>query len=162
VDFAELYENHARDVYRFSLFLSGNPAVADDLTAETFARALAGRDNLRLETVRGYLLAIARNLFRDSWRQDRRFVALEQQPEGIDPRPGADVAAEDRERLRRVLEAMRQLPVAEREALVLAVDRELPYQEISAIVGASVPAVKVRVHRARMRLKSLLEDKEHS
>jgi RNA polymerase sigma-70 factor (ECF subfamily) len=160
VDFGELYEHHARDVYRFSLFLSGDHAVADDLTAETFARALAGRDNLRLETVRSYLLAIARNLFRDTWRQDRRYVALEPRTERIDPRPGADVATEGRERLRRVLDAIGQLPVAEREALVLAVDRELPYHEIAAIVGTSVPAVKVRVHRARARLKSLLAEKE--
>ena len=160
MDFADLYEKYAHDVHRFALFLSGNEAVADDLTAETFARALLGRDDLRLDTVKAYLLAIARNLYRDACRRDWRQLPLDESLERPDRAPGPDVAAHDRERLRQVLEAMATLPVAEREALVLAVDRELPYEQIAAIVGASPAAVKVRVHRARLRLKSILEAKE--
>ena len=39
ISFHELYERHARDVYRFALFLTGNPAAAEDLTSDTFVRA---------------------------------------------------------------------------------------------------------------------------
>jgi DNA-directed RNA polymerase specialized sigma24 family protein len=81
MDFADLYERYANDVHRFALFLSGNEAVADDLTAETFARALLGRDDLLLDTVKAYLLAIARNLYRDACRREWRHVPLGEAPE---------------------------------------------------------------------------------
>lgn len=61
--FAELYEKYAPDVYRFSLYLSGQRAEAEDITSETFVRAWASAEPIRTATVRGYLFTIARNLF---------------------------------------------------------------------------------------------------
>lgn len=161
MDFSELYERYARDVHRFALFLSGNPVLAEDLTAETFARAFVARDDLRVDTVKAYLLAIARNLHRDLRRREGRLVSLDEAPEAVDPAMRPDAAAEGRLRMGQVLDAVQLLPQGEREALVLAVDRELSYERIAAILGCSVPAVKVRVHRARARLRSIL-DKERT
>ena len=48
--FHDLYERYAPDVYRFALWLSGNPAEADDITSETFVRAWAGRSKIPLKT----------------------------------------------------------------------------------------------------------------
>ena len=71
VGFHDLYEQHWRDVYRFALFLSGNPVHAEDLTSETFVRAWTARGSIREATVRAYLLTITRNLHRDSRRRER-------------------------------------------------------------------------------------------
>lgn len=68
-DFTAFYERHSRDVYRFSLYLSGDFALAEDLTAETFARAWIARERIRVGSVKAYLLMIARNLYRDVMRQ---------------------------------------------------------------------------------------------
>ena len=68
-DFSVLYKRHARDVYRFSLYLSGDFALAEDLTAETFARAWVARERIRVGSVKAYLLMIARNLYRDVTRR---------------------------------------------------------------------------------------------
>lgn len=76
ITFHELYEKYALDVYRFSYWLSGSAMEADDLTAETFARAWAGREKIRTETVKAYLLSIARNLFLEQQRKAKRFVEL--------------------------------------------------------------------------------------
>lgn len=86
-------------------------------------------------------------------------MSLEQAPERADPATGRDSARDGGLHLEEVLAAVQRLPESEREALVLAVDHELPYAAIAAILGCSIPAVKVRVHRARARLKSTL-DKE--
>jgi RNA polymerase sigma-70 factor, ECF subfamily len=161
MDFRSLYDRYAGDVHRFSLFLSGNEAMAEDLTAETFARALLRRDDLRVDTVKAYLLAIARNLYRDVLRGERRLVSIDDAPPASDPAPRQDVLAGDRRRLRDVLTAIQRLPAGEREALLLATEHELPYDRIAVILGCSTAAVKVRVHRARVRLKSLLDAKEH-
>jgi len=60
--FHDLYERYSRDVYRFALYLSGDPALADDITSETFVRVWSSREPIRFATVKGYLLTIARNL----------------------------------------------------------------------------------------------------
>jgi hypothetical protein len=60
IDFSKLYRTHAGEVHRFVLFLSGDPALADDILSETFIRLWHARDRVDLTTVKGYLLAIAR------------------------------------------------------------------------------------------------------
>ncbi len=85
-----------------------------------------------------------------------------EQPEPIDPGPGPDLSTEDRETFSNVLRAIQELPEPQREALVLAVDQELSYEQIAAILACSVPAVKVRIHRARLKLKAELEKREQT
>ena len=59
MDFTDLYSRYAQDVFRFALFLSGNRALAEDIAAETFARALTAGDRIRPCSVKAYLLAPA-------------------------------------------------------------------------------------------------------
>jgi RNA polymerase sigma factor (sigma-70 family) len=94
-----IYERYNRDVYRFALFLTGDPVRADDLVSDTFVRAWTARERIRQETVKGYLLTIARNLHRDQVRATRRLVELEETIE--DEAPGVDVQVEQRGRRRR-------------------------------------------------------------
>ena len=71
LDFATLYDEYARDVRRFALFLSGDAMVADDITSETFIRAWGAKYRFDLASVRGYLFAIARNLHLHLLRRER-------------------------------------------------------------------------------------------
>lgn len=160
MDFAGIYERYAKDVHRFALYLSGNHALAEDLTAETFVHALCGRADLRVDTVRAYLIAIARNLYRDARARQRPTVSTDDVPERIDPAPTSEAAASDRQSYANTLRAIQRLPQPLREALVLAADQELRYDQIAAIVGCSVGAVKVRVHRARLQLRAELAAEE--
>jgi RNA polymerase sigma-70 factor (ECF subfamily) len=159
MDFAEIYRSHAADVHRFLIYLSGNPALAEDLTSETFVHALCGPAQVRVDTVKAYLFAIARNVYRDVLRQ-RKFVPIGDVAAPKDPAPWPDRAAEDRERLSQLLRAIQRLPEPQRETLVLSLDDVLRYDQIAAILGCSVAAVKVRIHRARLKLKSYLEAQE--
>ena len=153
LDFAQVYERHARDIYRFSVYLSGDVHVAEEVTAETFARAWASRDRVRLGSVKAYLLMIARNLYRDGQRRDWRARQLDL---GMpDPGPDPETTAGDRDALRRVLDALAQLPEADRAALLLSAQEGLSSEEIAATLGLSVAAVKVKIHRARLRLNEL-------
>lgn len=160
MNFSEIYERYARDVHLFSLYLSGNPTLAEDLTSETFVRAFCGPADLRVDTVKAYLFAIARNLYRDVLERQRRLISTGELPERADPAPQPDEAAANRERLFAVLKAIQRLPELQREALVLSIDEELRYDQIGAILGCSVAAVKVRVHRARLQLKFDLQAQE--
>jgi RNA polymerase sigma-70 factor (ECF subfamily) len=160
MDFSEVYERYVRDVHRFTLYLSGNSVLAEDLTSETFVHAFYGSSNLRVDTVKAYLLAIARNLYFDEMARRRRVVLMSEAPEQADPAPSPDQTASDRQTLSRVLRAIQSLPERLREALVLAVDGGLRYEQIAAILGCSVAAVKVRIHRARLQLRIELDEEE--
>ena len=162
MNFAEVYERYARDVHRFALYLCGDHALAEDLTAETFVHAFCGGSEIRVDTVKAYLFAIARNLYRDSLSGQQRLAPIADIPEPMDSAPAPDVAASDRQTFQALLQGIQRLPDSQREALVLATDQDLTYEQIAAIVGCSVAAVKVRVHRARLKLRAELEAKEYT
>lgn len=106
--FHELYGRYADDVFRFALWLTGNPHDARDITSETFVRAWTAPEEPRMETVKAYLFTIARNLHRKQWRRQSRLQALDETM----PDPGAqpDEAAASHDDFRRTLEAVQALP----------------------------------------------------
>jgi RNA polymerase sigma-70 factor, ECF subfamily len=149
-DFDALYREYAPRVYRFALSLSGDRAVAEDVTSETFVRVWTARDRLDLSTVLGYLLTIARRLYLQELSQRRRRNVLDADPPDVRPPP--DVVAGDRAALDAVLADLQSLSEMDRAAVLMRAHDGLPYEEIGAALGISPGAAKVRVHRARQRL----------
>lgn len=149
--FAELYGAYARDVYRFALYLSGDTALAQDITSESFLHVWLAEQPIRLGSVKAWLFVIARNLYRHELRHLRRKMPL-------DPiMPSADSVSatlEAKEELTRVLKALAALPEVDRSALLLRVAEGFPYTKIAATLHISIAAAKVKVHRARLRLAS--------
>jgi len=162
ITFHELYSRYAGDVYRFAQWLSGNPHDAHDITAETFVRAWTAPEEPRLESVKAYLFAIARNLHRKQWRRASRHEALDETMP--DPATRPDDAAANRDEFERTLAAVHALPEIDRTVLLLRAEEDLSYQDIAAVTGLSVTAAKVKVFRARAKLSALLqpETKEKS
>ena len=154
VDFSELYRAHAGDVYRFALFLSGDAAVADDIVSETFIRLWHARARVDLTTVKGYLLAIARNLFLAERRRASRMTTLDER--ALDNRPGPERRAQAHIELQTALAALQTLPEIDRAAVLLRAEEGLSYEEVAAALGISPVAARVKVHRARLKLAQAL------
>ena len=154
LDFSELYRTHAGDVYRFALFLSGDPAVADDIVSETFIRLWHARGRVDLTTVKGYLLAIARNLFLAERRRARRMTTLDERAR--DDRPDTERRAHSHIELKAALAALQTLPEIDRAAVLLRAEEGLSYEEVAAALGISAAAARVKVHRARLKLAQAL------
>ena len=131
--FAVLYEHHYQDVYRFALFLTSDPARAEDLASDTFVRAWMARERIHYPTVRAYLLAL-----------DER---------AKDARPGVDVRVEHRSELRHVRARLRHVAAGDRRALLLYVVRDMSYAQLAARLGLSIGSVKSRIARARNALR---------
>jgi RNA polymerase sigma-70 factor (ECF subfamily) len=148
--FEQLHETYHEDVYRFAFWLSRNQSEAEDLASETFARAWARRHALRTETLKAYLLAIARNTFLKHQRENRGREELPS--ELLDEAPGPHRQATARMELERVQRALARLPEPDRAALVLRAEQALPYAEIARILEVSEGAARVKVHRARRKL----------
>jgi RNA polymerase sigma-70 factor (ECF subfamily) len=145
----EIYAEHAPAVFRCLLVWSRNAAVAEDLTAETFYRAVVSGKTVRTLTARGYLIAIARNIW-------RKHIARHGRENGLptDVMAPAPLCAEARIDLQRTLQALAALPEDLREPLVLYAQGGLSYEEIGVQLDISLAAVKIRIFRARQRLET--------
>jgi RNA polymerase sigma factor (sigma-70 family) len=158
LNFHDLYEAYANEVYRFAFWLAGDSAEAEDVTSETFTRAWVKRSTIRTETLTAYLFTIARNVFLQRLRKSKRQVELEDVHP--DPAPGPNEQTATHLQLLRVQRFLRSLPEIDRAAFVLRVQHELPYAEIARVLGVSLSAAKVKVHRVRKKLLAACVDKE--
>ena len=147
-NFAELYTAYSRDVYRFSLFLSGDAALAQDLTSETFLRVWITDQPVYPSTVKAWLFVIARNLYRHELRHIRRKLPLD---EAVASAVSLAGDAETRQQLERVCRSLAALAEVDRSAVLLRAEG-ISYREIAALLGISLAAAKVKVHRARLYL----------
>ena len=127
--FHDLYERYSRDVYRFALYLSGDPAMADDVTSETFIRVWSSPEPVRMATVKAYLLTIARNL---CLMERRRGLRRQDLDETI-PETGQSAVrqVEAKDDLDRVLRALQEFPEVDRAALLMRAEEGLSYEEIA-------------------------------
>lgn len=149
-DFEALYAHYSRDIYRFALYLCGNPAEAEDITSETFVRVWNATGRIRAATAKSYLFAIARNYYLERLRRGAKETQLNETTP--DPMANPYTNAERRMELNRVLGELQQFPELDRTVLLLRVQEEWSYQEIADAVHLSLPAVKVKIHRARLKL----------
>ena len=158
LNFQELYDSYASDVYRFALWLAGDRSEAEDITSETFVRAWVRRNTIRTETLKAYLFTIARNYYLEQKRKGKRRVVLQDVYPDTAPEP--DKVVESRLELLRVQRVLRTLSEIDRTAFVLRVRHDLPYAEVARVLGLSLEAAKVKVHRVRKKLIASCRDKE--
>jgi RNA polymerase sigma-70 factor, ECF subfamily len=152
-DFEELYERHARNLYRFAFYLCGNHAEAEDIVSETFVRAWNTPAPLRVPTAKAYLCTIARNCYLHGKRRAWRDTELD---EGLrDPSRGPHAMVEQKEELTRVWSALQAMPEVDRSALLMCALEDMSYKDIAEALALTVPGVKTKIHRARLRLAQL-------
>jgi RNA polymerase sigma-70 factor (ECF subfamily) len=160
LNFQDLYDAYAQDVYLFSFWLAGDGFEAEDITSETFVRAWASTSPIRTETLKAYLFTIARNVYLGQQRKRKNEVSFEGPLP--DPAPGPDTLVEQRLELQRIQQVLQTFPEIDRTAFILRVQHELPYAEIARVLQLSLSAAKVKVHRTRKKLLTIFVDKEIS
>jgi RNA polymerase sigma-70 factor (ECF subfamily) len=147
---AALVRRTQADVWRLCRYL-GDDAAADDLTQETYARALAALPRYRGESpVRTWLLSIARRVAADDVRRSRR-----QRRPGPPPPPTAPDPVE----ARALAELVLRLGPDRRAAFVLTQVLGLTYAEAAAACEVPVGTIRSRVARARESLVEQLHDR---
>ena len=152
-----LYEAHARGIFSFLAYRSGDRMLAEDLLADTFERVLrARRKPMRAPSnEKAWLYRIALNALRD---HARRSVVEQRALTSV--AAGAPEAAEelealgDRDAVRR---AVATLSAEEQHAVALRFGAELTVPEIAAVLGEPLSRVEGRVYRAMRKLRPLLE-----
>ena len=159
--FGEIFDRHFTQVWRYVASRAGHE-VADDLAAQVFEVALDRRERFRpeVENAAPWLLGIATNLLRRHWRSERaRLRALARAP--LDPTTSDPAEAVDRldavARRGSLAAAFRELSRRDREIIALLAWGDLSYEEAAIALDVPVGTVRSRTHRARRRLRELLD-----
>lgn len=164
-DFDTIHRRYCSDVLRFAFYLCGDHSEAEDLCATAFLRAWMSTAPVRVGTVRAYLFVITRNLYRD--RQRRRLAEAHARDAPLDesltdPRPDPAAAAAARCDLDRVIRALQKLNENDRAIVGMSAFQDMSHADIAAALELSLSAVKVRLHRARLRLSGILGELERT
>jgi len=151
--FRLFYRTQRKKIFGYLMRLTGNYQLASDIMQESFTRYL---EHYGPQTQNVSLLfTIARNLVWDNTRKKTNNKEIENNIEDMTFNPEEQLLV--RESYRNALSAMQKLKKSQRDLLALTVSSDLSYREIANILGISEANVKVKVHRARILLKELLQ-----
>jgi RNA polymerase sigma-70 factor (ECF subfamily) len=160
--FGELYERYALRVFRHARFLTSDPVLAEDLTAQVFLKALEAipRYESRGVPFQAWLLRITCNMVINH-RKSAKNNGHSQIPENIEA-TGTFYSPEDSCEVKvdgeRVWREVRKLPGEQRQVIVMRFIDDLGYPDIASVLGKSVGAVRVIQFRALANLRHLLEN----
>ena len=164
----ELIRPYERSVYVMALSYMKSEADAEDVAQEAFIRAFRKLESFRAESkFSTWLISITINEARTRLRRQAlvRMEPLDQLPDedkGISPallRDWREIPSEavEREEVRNLIRlAVEQLPDIYRQVFLMRDVEELTINETAEALNISIPSVKVRLHRARMRLQKQL------
>ena len=161
--FATLVDRHAPACLRYATRMLGSREDAEDATQETFVRAhraLARYDDSM--SFRTWVMSILINRCRTSLLARKRRTSRVVLDEAAVEQAHVDAGANDAELRDAIERAVAQLDPAQREAFLLKHVELLSYEEMAAMTGAGISALKMRVQRACDRLKDLLREDLHA
>jgi RNA polymerase sigma-70 factor (ECF subfamily) len=151
--FAGFYARSARSLWAYLAKVSKDPALADDLTQESYVRFLcASRPEDGEVAARRYLFKIATNLLRDHWRRPQS-SSIDEVPEEVFAAKGSEAQAD----LAAMLgPAMAQMRSRDRQLLWLAYAEGYSHHEIAEITGLASASIRLLLFRARRKMARLL------
>ena len=157
--FVEVAARHEVAVHGYLARRAGRQA-ADDLLAEVWLRAFAARGgyDTGYADARPWLYGIARNVLREHRRAGNATAPAALDDMGVDPWDGINDRLDSAERAKAVATAVRALPAAEREVLLLIAWEQLTPAEAAQALGVPQGTARSRLHRARAALRLALSE----
>lgn len=159
----EIYDQYYQRVRRFILHTVKNEWLADDLVQETFIRINNNLENIRdASKLSSWVFRIAYNLCQDYFRSQGKAPIVDHGDLPGDETsrlvPGTQKKLEQFQMRQCVFGLVNHLPESLRSVIILADIEEFSHREIAEVTGITVGNVKIRLHRARKKLKLLLEE----
>lgn len=149
--FEMLVRRYQTPVYRIALRLLASRADADDVTQDTFLRAWRSMSRFRGDSAfQTWLYRIVTRRCFDLLAAHRDTVVLDEDHLGPSVDPSSTI--EQRERLHAITAQIHALPPDQRAALLLREFEGLSYEQVADVLQTTVPAIKGRIHRARLTL----------
>ncbi|NLY67882.1 MAG: sigma-70 family RNA polymerase sigma factor [Tissierellia bacterium] len=153
----KIYDSYFKDVFLYIYSLSGNKHIAEDVTSETFVKAIKSIDSFKGDCdIRVWLCQIAKNTYYSYLRKNKGLVSMNSIPEQED-----NLDIEKRismsEESMRIHQILHNLEEPYKEVFTLRVFGELSFKQIASLFGKSDNWACVTFHRAKNKIKERLE-----
>jgi len=158
-EFERMYAEHAEPLYAFLAYRTGDRALAEELLADTFERALRARRRFdpRRASRKTWLYSIALNLLRDRLRRQAAEQRAVERTAATLPAGAGGAGFEQVERRDELSRALATLSSEERDAIALRFGADLTVPEIARLTGEKLTTVEGRVYRALRKLREELQ-----
>lgn len=159
MDFDQIYNDYFQDVFYYLRSLSSNQEVAEDLTQDTFVKAMKSLDKYDgRKDIRAWLFTIAKNSFIDRCRKEKHY-ATEQQPDLlVTSEPSFVEKIMDQADAFQVHKILHEMPEPYKEVFSLRTFGELPFEQIGKLFGKSDSWARVTYYRAKQKILKCWED----
>ena len=153
-DMEKYYRENGRKVFLYLMTLCGEADTAEELTQETFYRALRSLKKYKGESsVYTWLCSIARNCWLEELRKRRKHKGEEISELTEDTAPRPDEAAESSDSRLRLLKRIHSLPETEKEIILLRATGAMTFAEIGELFGKTENWARVTYYRAKQKLR---------
>ncbi len=160
MDFEEIYDRYFRDVYLYITSLSSNESIAEEITQETFFKALKSIDRFDgSKDIRAWLFTIAKNTYFSYHKKDKRLIHYD--PDSQKDFPDAGITIVDHltneEDAFIIHQFIHSMMGPYKEVFSLRVFGELPFDKIGRLFGKSTGWARVTYYRARKQIVEYME-----
>lgn len=156
MDFNELYNAYANDVYRYILSMCGNKHIAEDITSETFLNAIKSADKFKGDcNVRVWLCQIARNIYFNLTKRNK-FVT--EMPDELPSGDDLELRLLDKTQAFEIHKILHVLDEPYKEVFSLRIFSELSFSEIGELFKKSESWARVTFHRAKNKIREAIEN----
>lgn len=157
VDYEKLYKSYYMQVYSFAVSLARNCELAEEITQNTFYKAISTAAQVKNKANElTWLCAIAKNLYHDEMRSRQRMASL-CEPGALPSDASVEHAAADSDAAFRIHLVLHRLEEPYKEVFQLRVFGELPFAQIAAIFGKTESWARVTYHRAKLKIQERME-----
>lgn len=161
IDIEKIYSLYFEDVYKFILYLSKNKQIAEDVTSETFLKAMDNIGKIKKEdSIKTYLLQIGKNTYYTYIKRKNRTVLLEDYEENIANKENIEEDFIKKEEKTYVENLIEKLEEPYREIVKLRIYEEMSFKEIGLIYNRSDNWACVCFYRAKEKIKEGMKSYE--
>ena len=163
-DFEELYKEYFNDVYLYIRRLSGDEHIAEEITSDTFFKAMRAIDSFRGDCeARVWLCQIAKNCYYSYMKKNGRTESFDEGDAKEYPDSDLDVAEDlaRKEEILQIQKILHDIHEPYKEVFMWRVYAELSFRQIGNMFGKTENWACVTYHRARKLIRERLEDKNH-
>ena len=162
MDFERIYRMYFKDVFLYLRALSADTDTAEEITQETFVKALRSIDTFDgSKDIRAWLFTIARNTYYTHCRRQSRYADEELSENEPDIQPDFTERFADEESAFQIHRFLHGMDEPYKEVFSLRVFGELPFEKIGAIFGKSSGWARVTFYRAKKQIIEYMEVTEH-
>ncbi len=161
IQLEQIYKAYFSDVYRYVLSLSGNESAAEEITCDTFFKAMKGLSKFRGDCdIRVWLCQIAKNSYYSYIKKENRNTTLDEEiVSGLaDTEKPAEEKVQDRDDAEHIRELLHELNEPYKEVFMWRVYGELSFRQIGELFGKTENWACVTYHRAKTMISRRMED----